>query len=151
MITIELEQVMAEMDMLLKRTSQPFALLARIGGEEAAKAKQRIASTKTDPMGEGWLPWRPGTERIRDKKGNAGLGQLWDSGELKNSIYFNISGDGVSIGTDDIIGLYQQDGTRGVGVSETGYHVNPRPFLGWSPDAADVYEPMALRYFMGEL
>ena len=151
MITIDLAEAMAEMDVLLKRTSQPFALLARIGGEEAAKAKRRIADTKTDPLGDGWLPWRPGTERIREKKGNADLGQLWDSGELKNSIYFNVSADGVDIGTDDIIGLYQQDGTYGVGVGPYGFHVNPRPFLGWEPDAADVYESMALQYFLGEL
>ncbi len=70
-------------------------------------------------------------------------------GELKNSIYFNVGADGVQIGTDDIIGLYQQDGTRGVGVSETGYHVNPRPFLGWEPDSLDAYEAMAVRYFAG--
>ncbi len=151
MITIDLAQVMAEMDLLISRTSRPFALLTRIGGEEAVKAKKRIEDTKTDPMGDGWLPWRPGTERIREKKGNADLGQLWDSGELKNSIYFDVAADGVAIGTDNIIGLYQQDGTYGVGVGPYGFHVNPRPFLGWEPDAADVYESMALQYFMGVL
>lgn len=151
MITIDLEQVMAEMDLLLKRTSQPFALLARIGGEEAVKAKRRIESSKTDPLGDGWLPWRPGTAHIRERKGNADLGQLWDSGALKDSIYFNVTGDGVAIGTDDIIGLYQQDGTYGVGVGPYGFHVNPRPFLGWEPDAAQVYEDMALQYFRGDL
>lgn len=106
MITVDLEQVMVEMDLLIKRTSQPFALLARIGGEEAIKAKARIQSTKTDPLGDGWLPWRPGTARIRERKGNADLGQLYDTGDLKNSIYFTVAADGVAIGTDDIIGLY---------------------------------------------
>ena len=149
MITIDVAQVLAEMDLLLKRTGAPFALLARIGADEAIKAKARISSTKTDPLGDGWLPWRPGTARIRERKGNAALGQLYDTGELKNSIYFTVAPDGVQIGTDDIIGLYQQDGTYGVGVSETGYHVNPRPFLGWEPDSLDEYEAMAMRYFEG--
>lgn len=150
MITIDLEQVMVEMDLLIKRTSAPYALLARIGGDEAVKAKQRIQSTKTDPLGDGWLPWRPGTAHIRERKGNADLGQLYDTGDLKNSIYFNVTGEGVAIGTDDIIGLYQQEGTYGVGVGPYGYHVNPRPFLGWEPDAPEEYEPMAMRYFAGE-
>lgn len=149
MITIDLAEAMAEMDMLITRASKPFALMARIGGDEAIKAKARISTTKTDPLGDGWLPWRPGTTRIRERKGNADLGQLWDSGELKNSIYFRVAADGVAIGTDDIIGLYQQDGTYGVGVSETGYHVNPRPFLGWEPDSLDEYELMTIRYLQG--
>ncbi len=58
MITIELEQVLAEMDVLISRTSRPYALMARIGGDEAVRATARIASTKTDPFGEEWLPWR---------------------------------------------------------------------------------------------
>jgi hypothetical protein len=149
MITIDMADAMAEMDLLIQRASRPYALLARIGGDETIKAKARIDSTKTDPLGDGWLPWRPGTARIREKKGNADLGQLYDSGHLKNSIYFAVTGEGVAIGTDDIIGAYQQDGTYGVGVGTYGYHVNPRPFLGWEPDSLDEYELMAVRYFAG--
>ncbi len=151
MISIDITEAMAEMDLLLKRTSEPFALMARIGAQETDKAKKRIESTKTDPLGEGWLPWRPGTRRIRERKGNAGLGQLWDTGELKDSIYFSVGPDGVAIGTDDIIGAYQQCGTYGVGVGPYGYHVNPRPFLGWEPDSINDYEVMALEFFMGDL
>jgi phage gpG-like protein len=160
MITIDAEQAFDELNGILLRLAAKQDLLDAIGEREAEAARQRIMSTKTDPEGDRWTRWRPSTARQRLKKGNAGRGILWDEGDLLDSIYFASSADGLAssdmslsevlIGTDSPIGMYQQFGTYGPGVGPSGYHVPPRPFLGWEPTAFGVYEMMAARFLAGE-
>ena len=160
MITVDAEQALAELNGILLRLLGKQDLLDEIGLREAEKARQRILDTKTSPDGDRWVPWRPATARARLRKGNSGRGILWDEGDLLASIYAVWHADGLStdemsvsevaIGTDDIIGAYQQEGTYGRGVGPSGYHVPPREFLGWEPDALGVYEAMAARWLAGE-
>ena len=160
MITIDAAQAIDELNMILLRLAGKEDLLNAIGEREAEASRQRIMDTKTDPEGDRWTRWRPGTARARLRKGNVGRGILWDEGDLLDSIYFASSADGIAssdgsfsevlIGTDDIIGAYQQFGTYGPGVGPSGYHVPPRAFLGWEPDAFGAYEMMAARFLAGE-
>ncbi len=160
MITVDAAQAMDEINGILLRLAGKQDLLDAIGEREAEASRQRIMSTKLDPEGDKWVRWRPSTARQRLKKGNAGRGILWDEGDLLDSIYFASSADGIAssdmslsevvIGTDSPIGMYQQFGTYGPGVGPSGYHVPPRPFLGWEPDAFGVYEMMAARFLAGE-
>ena len=161
MITIDAAQALDELNAILLRLAGKEDLLNAIGEREAERARDRIMATKTEPDGDLWTRWRPSTARQRLRKGNAGRGILWDEGDLLDSIYFATSADGlgsdemslseVVIGTDSIIGAYQQFGTYGPGVGPSGYHVPPRPFLGWEPGAFGTYEMMAARFLAGEL
>lgn len=160
MITIDAEEALGVLNDVLLRLMGKEELLMAIGAREVAASQERIMSTKLSPDGMRWVKWRPSTARQRLRKGNTGRGILWDEGDLLDSIHAEVSADGlmtgemsvseVLIGSDSPIALYQQDGTRGPGVGPSGWHVPPRHFLGWSPDAFGVYETMTARWLAGE-
>lgn len=160
MIEIDAEEALDFLNEILLRLIGKEDLLVAIGEREVAAAQGRIMETKRSPRGHAWVRWAPSTAEARERKGNADRGLLWDEGDLLDSIHFlagadilgtsETSGSLVEIGTDNLIGLFQQDGTRGPGVGPSGWHVPPRHFLGWKTGDFGLYEAMAVRWLRGD-
>ncbi len=123
MMTIQAQQVLAVLNRLANWNRALW--LEEVGKHNKAEIRQRIYSTKRDPEGGAWPPWRESTARKRNKKGNAEQGLLWDEGHLLNSIRSEIVGWNVQTGSDVHYGRYLQYGTQ---------YMEERPFIGWSPE-----------------
>ena len=142
MIEIEMEQALAELQAMMLRAATPGPMFAYIGGAETEQAHARIESLKSTPLGDPWEPWMTGTARERERKGNAALGLLYDTGELLDSIEFFADSDTLEIGTDVDYAEYLQDGTR---------FMDARPFLGWNPERLVQYELDWADYLSGDM
>lgn len=105
---------------------------------EAAKAIQKGAKeqighylTEDDGKFGSWLPLAESTVEDKEKQGYAPPDNpLLREGDMRESIEYTVSGAEAQIGSNSDIALWQELGTRGPGVSASGYHVPPRSFLG---------------------
>lgn len=141
MIEIDAEQALMELQALLVRAATPGPMFNFIGGSELEAARTRIETMKDSPLGDPWAPWMASTARQRERKGNAELGLLYDTGELLDSIEYFADSETLEIGTDTDYAIYLQDGTR---------FMDERPFLGWNPEKFPEYEMAWAAYLMGE-
>jgi hypothetical protein len=141
MMTIDSAQVLAELGVLQHRILAPTAFLQEVGITQRDKARARIAQTKTTPWGSAWNPWMESTLASRTRKGNTEQGLLFDSGALLASIYYEQDAMSVSIGSDDDIAPYLQDGTK---------NMDARTFLGWEDSDFASMEVIAMLYLGGE-
>ena len=85
--------------------------------------QSRIKKGKTDAEGNAWAPWAPSTAKARQKKGNAALGLLFDSGALYKSITVNKTETGFEVVSSSPYLKYLQFGTA---------HMPARPVMGMS-------------------
>jgi len=121
--TIEIGPVVAALNRIAN--AEHASWITAVGEREKALIQERIRTTKQDPDGHDWAPWRPFTKAKREAQGNAGQGLLWDTGELLQSpTYLTPFGAELEIGTDVDYAKVQQEGIEG--------HMAARPFIGWS-------------------
>ena len=141
MLSIDVNEALAGIDMMLRRAADPLPVLSRIGASEVENVRARIRGSKTSPWGDNWAPWAPSTRAHREHKGNADQGLLWDDGDLLKSIrydaqvgaYLGGSLGVLEVGSDMSYAGYLQDGTS---------KMPARPFLGWNPATFAYYEAM---------
>lgn len=100
-------------------------LLEELASLLVSSVKNRIRDTKENPFGLDWEEWATGTRKIRERKGNALQGLLWDTGDLLNSIQSRISPGTVAVGSPLEYAQYLQEGT---------VHMPAREFLGFSAE-----------------
>jgi phage gpG-like protein len=117
-------------------------MMKEIGDIVVEDIRHRISTLKQSPEGEAWSPWADSTAKARQRKGNAALGLLVDSGTLLRSITSQVIGSHhtVQIGTNVPYAGYLNDGTP---------KMPARPFLGVSERAQhDINEVM--KQYLGE-
>ncbi len=140
MITVDNTQAVATLNAMAARMANTKPVLAQIGEFMASKVMLGIMSEKDDPDGAQWAEWMPSTREQRTKKGNVGLGLLWDDGTLLGSIRVQAGAREVVIGTNVKHGAYLQEGTTKMAA---------RPFLGWSEADKEMTEQFVARYIEG--
>jgi phage gpG-like protein len=125
---------------LLQKIDQPRPLLKLIGDLVVADIKYRLISSKADLVDKPWAPWKPGTRKVREKKGTAHLGLLYDSGNLLDSIRAQIVGshNTLQVGTNVPYAKFLNDGTPKMAA---------RPFMGISAPAKEAITTMVHKYF----
>ena len=138
MLEANLTAALEQIGLMLERSANPLPALTRIGASEVENVRARIKSSKTSPWGDAWAPWRPGTAKERERKGNASQGLLWDSGDLLASIHAvaNVYGPGhgtLDVGSDVSYAGFLQDGTE---------KMVAREYLGWNEATFPFYEQM---------
>lgn len=111
----------AEVQSLYRKWQQRSDFLDEVGQQFLQEAQLRITGKKTDPMGQKWAPWARSTALARAKDGSAARGLLYKSGDLLNSLSYNVQGDKVSVTSDSPYARYLQNGTG---------RMPARPFLG---------------------
>ena len=111
MITTNVAEVVGLLNGMAARVKNMAPVMARIGEHQASKVLLEIMQEKHDPEGNAWAPWMPSTRASRTKKGNVGLGLLWDRGDLLASVKVHSALDRVAIGSDSPHAGYLQDGT----------------------------------------
>lgn len=140
MITIDAAGAIAVLNGMALRMADTKPVLALIGEFAASKVMLEIMSEKDDPEGHPWAAWMPSTREQRTKKGNVGLGLLWDEGTLLGSIRVQASAKEVVIGTNVKHAQYLQDGTPKMAA---------RPIFGWSLAEQAMTEQFVARYIEG--
>ena len=140
MITIDATEAIVVLNGMAARIANPQPALAQIGEFMASKVMLGIMSEKDDSEGHKWAAWMPSTREQREKKGNVGLGLLWDDGELLGSIRVQTSRNEVVIGTAVPFAPFLQEGTP---------KMQARPFLGWSLAEQSMSEEFVARYIGG--
>lgn len=121
-------------------STEPLApWLAFVAIQEQARVISRIRSTKQSPEGQPWSPWRPSTQRQREKKGNSSRGLLYDEGLLLANIISNANLHEVEIGVSSEVPYapWLQNGTP---------HMAARPFVGWGSDSLANLEASAAAF-----
>lgn len=126
---VEAKEVQQAIGDIRKKLEKPRDMLREIGDIIVEDIKNRIVKTKQSPENEApWAPWAPSTAKARERKGNAALGLLFDSGNLLNSITAQIVGshNTLQIGTNVHYATYLHNGTP---------KMPARPFMGISKRA----------------
>ena len=117
----------------------PSAFLDKVGQALQASTQARISTTKVSPNGTPFAPWSIKTALARFKKGNASRGILYDTGNLLNSIDYQVIGKTVTVGvnTNAPYGTYLQNGTR---------YMPARPFVGISEQDREMVRVLLQSY-----
>ena len=106
--------------------AHPTTLIRAIGSEGAVQTRRRIFEEKTDPNGNGWLPWSPRYAATR-RPGNS---LLIDTHDLVDSIDSYADGNTAVVFSDVVYAGTHQDGHG---------NVPARPFLGVSDANAEDF------------
>ena len=139
MMTINAEQVMRDLQIIVNRVADMTPVLRTIGDHQREAVEDRIMTGKRAPDGNPWAPWRPWRAAERAAKGNAAQGLLWDTGDLLHSLITDVEIDRVSIGTE--VGYARE--------LQFGRHdMEPRPFMGWGPSDVAEADRLAMTYIM---
>lgn len=137
-VTIDQKQLVS----LLNRLKNPRPALEEIGRVVTGTTQNRIRTEKTDPAGTPWQPWATSTTIARIKKGTASRGLLYDSGNLLNSITYQVSGKQVSVGSSGVpYAIYLQQGTP---------NMPARPFIGYSNKDMQYINAILTRFVSGQ-
>lgn len=142
MITTNAAEVIAILRGVAARTANARPALERIAERQASRTMLQIMADKDDPEGREWAPWQPSTRAERERKGNAGLGLLWDEGTLLQSINVQVNAQSMAVGTNSPYAPYLQDGTK---------KMPARPFLGWGAADIEMAERTMLWHIAGPL
>lgn len=128
---------------LLNRLKNPGPALDDIGKALVASTQRRLKDTKESPAGVPWAPWTLGTLLGRIKKGNQNRGLLFDSGNLYNSINYQVQGKGVTVGVSNQApyAVFLQNGTP---------KMVARPFIGVSKNDQEVIGSILRRHISSE-
>ncbi len=105
-----------------KEGALTLSVLEEIGSGIEAEAKEEIGHYQRSDVGPfaAWAELAPSTKKDRVRGGFPENEPLLRTGELRDSIGHKVTGDGVAVGSDSEIAVYQEMGT------ET---IPPRPFL----------------------
>ena len=111
---------------LIKRMKNPRPLLSEVGDIIREDIQERIKTTKVDPNGTPWAPWSERTFIARAKEGSAGLGLLYRTGRLYNSLVKDVHSRDVKVYSTAPYAAYLNNGTK---------NMPARPFIGISEKA----------------
>lgn len=139
---VDFKEVQQAIGDLRRKVEDRRAVMQEIGDIIAEDIRNMIAIRKTDPQDKPWSPWADSTRKARERKGNAALGLLVDSGALLRSITAQVIGSHhtVQIGTNVKYAEYLNNGTE---------KMPARPFLGVSKRAQQGINE-AIRLYLGE-
>lgn len=115
-----------------------------IGALLESQTRDRIAHTKTDPLGKKWMPWSKGYAQTR----STGQSLLHSSGGLLDSIHYQQTAHGVRVGSHRVYAALHQFGgkiapkrtkalvfkMKGKTVFAKQVRIPARPYLGLSDD-----------------
>ena len=123
-------------------------MMREVGDIIVEDIKHRIAVTKKDPDDKPWKAWAPSTAKARERKGNAALGLLFDSGTLLRSITAEVKNHGSKGG----VSVYVGSNTRYAEWLNDGTEKMPaRPFLGVSKRAKESIDEAIHLYLSKEV
>lgn len=140
MMTINVDQAIADLGRIVARMADMQPALAVIGQHQIYRIQTRITDEKHDPDDLPWSPWAAFTREQREKKGNVPQGLLWDTGTLLHSIRAQVDLNSVAIGTDV---PYAQELQAGRG------NMPARPFVGWDDNGLQFAEHFIVKYLEG--
>lgn len=122
------KELIADLGLRAGKVRYAQGALRKLATEEVKNAQHRIMVTKQSPDGDNWIEWAQSTRLGRERKGNAGKGLLWDSGNLLRSFKIDINTSDVVISNTAPYANYLQEGTN---------KMPARPFLGWSKESLE--------------
>lgn len=126
---------------LAKQVKNPNEMLKEIGDVIVEDIRNRIVVTKKDINEVAWKPWAPSTAKARERKGNAALGLLFDTGALAMSITRKLtSSKHLQVGTALHYAEYLNNGTP---------KMPARQFIGVSDRARQGINEV-IKLYMGE-
>lgn len=140
MITINADQAIADLNLIVARMADMEPALASIGARQVREIGERITTGKMEPDGMPWHSWAPFTREQRELKGNVPQGLLWDTGTLLHSIHAQTGLNSVTIGTEVPYAQELQEGRS---------DMPPRPFVGWGEADIKIAEMLMLQYIEG--
>lgn len=110
-------------------------LLDVLGSELESQTRRRLSEEKTGPDGISWAPWSGDYAARRPNKG--GLLEL--SGDLIDSIAYEVGDDAVTVGSSMLYALVHQDGDEEMGIPA-------RPYLGVSDNNLEDLGELVLHF-----
>jgi len=113
-------------------------LLRDAGALVESQTRRRIEDEEGAPDSTPWEPWSARYLNTRHDNQQILIGE----GDLLDSITWELTGDGVEIGTNLIYGAIHQFGGEAVGIP-----IPERPYLGLSPDNMDELEQLTTEFF----
>ena len=139
-VRVDFREVQNAIGDIRKKLDNPRNLMQEIGDIIAEDIKNMISVRKTSPSDQPWAPWADSTRKARERKGNAALGLLVDSGTLLRSITSQVIGSHhtVQIGTNVHYAEYLNNGTT---------KMPARPFIGISKRAQEGINQAIKQYF----
>lgn len=139
-VRVDYREVQNAIGDIRKKLDNPRPLMQEIGDIIAEDIKNMISTRKTGPTDQPWAPWADSTRKARERKGNAALGLLVDSGTLLRSITSQVIGSHhtVQIGTNVHYAEYLNNGTP---------KMPARPFIGISKRAQEGINQAIKQYF----
>ena len=107
-------------DPIVRKWNRQREFMEMVGEESVKLTQERIDKTKVTPQGVKWKPWAASTARARQRDGTASRGLLNRTGNLRNSVYYVISGNKVLIGANATYSQYvqQERPFMGSGINE---------------------------------
>jgi phage gpG-like protein len=148
-ITTNAAEVIGVMNGVLGRIRDARPVMERLAEHAASGVMSGIMSEKASPDDIGWAPWSMSRRGEREDKGNVGLGLLWDTGDLLASIKVKPTRNGFEVGTALDYGKWLHDGVKKKDGS--GWHMPPRPWMGWGRQDIEVAERWLVQYIAGAL
>ena len=141
-VRVDYREVQQAIGDIRKKLDNPRPLMQEIGDIIAEDIKNMISVRKTSPTDQPWAPWADSTAKARERKGNAALGLLVDSGTLLRSITSQVIGSHhtVQIGTNVHYAEYLNNGTP---------KMPARPFMGISKRAQEGINS-AIKLYLGD-
>lgn len=118
-------------------------LLDVLGSEVESQTRRRLSEEKTSPAGEAWDEWSEDYAARRPNKG--GLLEL--SGDLLDSITYEVSSDAVTVGSNLIYAGTHQDGRENAG---GGMDIPARPYLGISDQNGEDLVELTIAFLARE-
>ena len=139
---VDFREVQQAIGDLRRKLENPRPLMQEIGDIITEDIRNMISTRKVGPDDRPWAPWAPSTAKARERKGNAALGLLVDSGTLLRSITSQVIGSHhtVQIGTNVSYAQYLNQGTP---------KMPARPFLGISKRAQEGIN-QAIKLYLGD-
>ena len=127
MIKVKVQGESKKLSALLAKLKDTGPALQEIGQKAVESTQRRIRDTKISPDGSQFAPWSYATALARQKDGTSNRGILFKTGNLLNSITFQVTGNQVTIGADQSApyARFLQEGTM---------KMPARPFVGFSTE-----------------
>lgn len=130
--------VMSRLERLRKLRTRK--LLSQLGDSMVEQSRERIDETHDGPNGEKWQEWSDSYARSKKPK----VDLLHASGDLMDDISKAIGKDSVTVGSDLIYALVQQDGDEERNIPD-------RPYLGVSKEDLEELGEATLAFVAEEV
>jgi phage virion morphogenesis protein len=126
---------------LLDRIQNPQKALDQIGKKFVQSTRNRITNTKESPNGKPWAPWSLATLVGRLRRGTAGSGLLYETGNLADSIQSKVQGKTAVVFSNAPYAGFLQAGTD---------RMPARPFIGVSASDLQLVEVILRRHLRND-